>query len=260
MQAEPLKYLETIGVPVTSANDAGIHVSRYMGELTVDDYQNHINQLTDAAKDSEILTTRKHFHIAFAYLCQNMMRQFEKLGAVDPIVCYKLALEKVQHHMKANPFMFLEDDAPSEGSRNVVDGITRPPGWKRAQAIQWLNDNHKSTRAEFVAHCVDNLGMSNAGAQSYYYMAYEAVYGKKPPAQAKGKKPVEGKVSRRDQAIDLMRADPTMTRDQFLDRCVTQLAMTIAGATTYYYIAYEAVHGCKPPKMVRGKGSKIITE
>jgi hypothetical protein len=184
-----------------------------------------------------------------------MVRQNDKLGAVDPIICLGLALDIIKKHEKVNSFMFLEDEAPAEGSRNVVDGITRPQGYKREKAIQYIRDNVGATRDQFIAYCTEELEMSAAGATSYYYMAYEVVFGKKPPAAMRGKKVVEGKVSRRDQAIEVMKADPTISRGDFIKKCVSDLDMTEAGATTYYYAAYEAVHGTKPPKLARGKGA-----
>lgn len=256
MQTEPLKYLESIGVPTTSVNETSIHASRYMSDLNSEEYQTHINILTDNKfVDCPLLTSRKHYHLAFAYLCQTIMKQRDEVGAVDPVLGFTTALDKVLYHARVNGYMFLEDDAPVEGSRNVVDGVTRHQGYKREQAIQFLKDNPKSTRDEFISNAVDKLEMSSVGAASYYYMAYEAVHGKKPPAAQRGKKVVEGKVSRRDQAIELMKADPTISRDAFINGCVEQLEMTTAGATTYYYAAYQAVHGTNPPKLARGKAA-----
>lgn len=252
MQAEPLKYIEKIGVPTTSIDEAGVHVSRYMNEMSADEYLAHIEALTD---QRPMLATRKHYHITFAYLCQNMVKQQVKMGGVDPIICLGLALDIVKKHEQQHSFMFLEDDVPAESSRNMISGITRPQGWKREQAIQFMRDNPKATREQFVSYAVDKLEMTPAGSASYYYMAYEAVHGKKPPKAARGKKPVEGKVSRRDQAIELMKADPTISRSDFIKGCVEQLQMTEAGATTYYYQAYQAVHGTNPPKLPRGKAA-----
>lgn len=255
MQAQPLQYIEQVGIPIGSANETGIHVSRYMGEMSSEEYLVHIHALTDQMPS---LATRKHYHIAFAYLCQNMVRQNDKLGAVDPIICLGLALDTVKKHEKIHSFMFLEDATPAEGSRNVVDGITRPQGWKRQQAIQFMKDNMGCTRQQFIAYCVEQLEMTPAGSQSYFYMAYEEVHGKKPPKGKKGRVKVEGAVSRRDQAIEVLKVDPTMTRQQFIDRCVAELEMSVAGSTTYWYVAYEIVHGGKPPKMARGKSKEVI--
>lgn len=259
MQAQPLQYIEQVGIPIGSANETGIHVSRYMGEMSSEEYLVHIHALTDQMPS---LATRKHYHIAFAYLCQNMVRQNDKLGAVDPIICLGLALDTVKKHEKIHSFMFLEDATPAEGSRNVVDGITRPQGWKRQQAIQFMKDNRDCTRQQFIQHCVDNLEMTQAGSQSYYYMAYEDVHGKKPPKGKKGRVAVEGAVSRKDQAIqlyrDLLVDTPDLTRAQFIHCCVDNLGMTVAGATTYWYVAYEQVNGGKPPKMARGKSKEVI--
>jgi hypothetical protein len=253
---EPLKYLDSIKVPTTSANEAGIHVSRHMADLSIEEYQAHINTLTDDFfKGCPILTTRKHHHIAFAYLCQNMMKQMDKFGAVDAQLAFTTALDKVLYHLKNNSYIFLEDNIPIESQRNVIDGVSRPQGWKREQAIQYIRDNGKECREAFMQYCVNDLEMSTAGANSYYHIAYEVVFGKKPPAGVRGKKKVEGKVSRRDQAIEVMKADPTIAREAFIQKCVDDLGMTVAGATTYYYAAYQEVHGTAPPKLPRGKAS-----
>lgn len=244
MQAEPLKYIEGIGVPIDSANNAGVHVSRYMGEMSSEEYLVHIEALTD---QKPALASRKHYHITFAYICQNMVRQNDELGAVDPIICLGLALDTVKKHEKIHSFIFLEDDAPAEGSRNVVDGVTRPQGWKREQAIQFMRDNNKAMpREQFIAHCVTMLEMSPAGAASYFYSVYEEVYGEKPPKEQRGKKKEEGKLTRVQQVnvvyqTHIVEQNKQFVLKEFAELLKTELGMTQAGATTYAYMIKKQI-------------------
>jgi len=185
MEKSPVQYLAKLGIPVDRATSTGSYVSGEMGDMSTAEYDEMIRALVDQTPDHFPL--RKQHHLTFAYLCQNIIKHVVADGIADVDTCYIEALKSVEYHTQVNPYFVNEyaKEGESAAEPMVVNGVTRERGWKREQAIKFMRDNKFCTRAEFIKHCIDSLGMTNAGATTYYATSFQAVHGCKPPSGKK---------------------------------------------------------------------------
>jgi len=190
---QPIKYIESLGIPVDSFVGAGAYCSDVLKEDSIEYFRNHIKALTGC----DAVGNTKQVHMQFSYLCMNAVKQHIQLGA--PVIegCWAKAQMQVVELEKTHPYFFLGADqvtveriakpAVEKKPIAVINGVERKKGWKSIEAVKIMRGQPTISKEQFIARCKAELEMTDLGALTYWYNAYESVHGVKPPSNKKRK-------------------------------------------------------------------------
>lgn len=134
------------------------------GDLGADEYRTRIAQLTNGT----LSLPDQYARFTYLYLIQNGLKN----GQAD-LSC---AEKDAKKFIDQNPWIFAKSDSNSElrpRSAPKLDASGNPKqrkGAKKDKAIRFYNENKNQswTRKEWIEKLVENIGLTPAGASTYY--------------------------------------------------------------------------------------------
>lgn len=191
---QPIQYIAKLGVPVDSHAGAGAYCSDTLSDLSSERYSELVKEMTG----HDITGTRKQRHMIFSYLVMFAVKQQIQLGAISFENCFPRAVEAASKLQKTHPYFFLGEDDKEPVERiarpervkkaiETINGVERKKGWKSIEALKIMQSNPSMDQRTFMDRCIKELEMTELGARTYWYNAYEQVHGVKPPSQKKKK-------------------------------------------------------------------------
>lgn len=131
---------------------------------------------------------------------------------------------------------------PEVEERVVEKPLVKKPVKKVDAAKQIYNELEDKSKENVIKVLVSKLGVTEAGAQTYYYACGGERLGKKvrksgdvKSAAGIAKAPKVTGPTKREQAQVLFNSATNRTRESIVAQFVSELGLSQAGATTYYY-------------------------
>lgn len=162
---EALNTLSKYGIPVNSYVSAIQSLSDI--ELTEDQYQARMKELTGIDSNVE----NKHIRIHYHYLVQEIVRTSMNTDTLDMINVIGKSTEKAEVYCDTHSWTFVSKDSASQITKVDAEGNVKPKkGEKKrlAKATWEKNKNNTLSRKEWIALLVDEVKLTPAGASTYY--------------------------------------------------------------------------------------------
>lgn len=235
----PIAQIQKLGIPVTSY----IVAAQAAGDLrrTCDaiKYNELIAKITAAPQPTYDLPMAQ---CVFGYLVQEHVRNFIGTNDLKQDEIERLAVTRAQKLVKENHWLWAEASEESETSK-----ITN-----REEAIRIMKALPPGTdRNELVKLIVERLEVTATTAQSYIR---EAVKTDDVVVQVA---PKEAKVNKKAVALEMVKANPTLSKKEMIQKISTDLDTSLAGAQTYYYSAIKVLN-IAPPKATTRVNTKAL--
>lgn len=254
----PLEIIKGFGAPTNSFIAAIHHFKFERNPLSKRDCESSIAQII-GAEQTPSYSNDKEANLYFLYVVQETVREFNKGHIPDMADVWVEAQARARRFIEENPWS-IRDYATEEGSPVDVDGQPKQKkGAKKDQAedlYRKMNDG-KNDRNAIIQALVDEVGMSKAGATTYFHNLKktfgfsgpktERVKREKkvtePKTKAGGTKkakrvgPSKGEIARRIYA-EMVGA----SKDEVVARIIEETGTTPAGANTYYCVARKEIN------------------
>ena len=164
------KVLQTIqdqGVPVDSAVAAASHLGlNGIGQLADSKYINLIKDITDKTiklEDADL------YRFTYAYLCTEAISRSNNTDKLNAEELLTIAKEKAKILKDKNEWMFAKSETPAKLDE---EGNAKPKkGAKKTLAMEVYAEFIKdkvTARKDAIAILVDKVGLTPAGASTYY--------------------------------------------------------------------------------------------
>lgn len=235
----PIAQIQKLGIPVTSY----IVAAQAAGDLrrTCDaiKYNELIAKITAAPQPTYDLPMAQ---CVFGYLVQEHVRNFIGTNDLKQDEIERLAVTRAQKLVKENHWLWAEASEESETSK-----ITN-----REEAIRIMKALPPGTdRNELVKLIVERLEVTATTAQSYIREAVKTddVVVLAPPKDVK--------VNKKAVALEMVRANPSLSKKAMIQKISTDLDTSLAGAQTYYYSAIKVLN-IAPPKVAKKVNTKAL--
>lgn len=248
----PIQIIETYGAPTNSFTAAVHHFKFERAPLSKSECEAGIAQIV-GADQHPTYRNAKEANLYFLYVVQETVRAFN--GGVVPEMAdiWEVAQRRAVNFITDNPWA-IKDYTSDEGD-DVVDGQPKQKkGAKKDQAealYRKMNDG-KNDRNTIIQALVDEVGMSKAGATTYFHNLKKTVgfSGPKTEKVKREKKVVEvkpkgnetGRVkksgpSKGEVAKRIYAEMVGSPKDEIIARIVEETGTTVAGANTYFCMA-----------------------
>ena len=160
-----LDTLQKYGIPIHSYILAVQSLTDI--ELTPDQYRDRIKELSGHDSKAE----DKHIRIHYHYLIQETVRRYMDTGIVDMGSVFISSDRKASEYCGKNPWIFV-DKANNEVTASINSDAPKKQkkGAKKIHAKEvWeKNKDVERTRKEWIALLVGEVGLTPAGASTYY--------------------------------------------------------------------------------------------
>lgn len=209
----------------------------------VDDYRDIVNGLMNrqVENDDDVI------ELLAKYLVQEIVKQNIHEGeGVDPDIAFITAEREatvMYNRIHGGDMRFLlasSDDDVDTGTTVQTKSVQKKGAKKEGAARLYREMKNDHTRNEIVDAFVEKLGMTKAGATTYFHNN-EKKYG---PCKvvAGGSKKKGGGRTKKDDAVDVYKdVYLTMKKDDIIELLAEKLNTTRLGAQTYYYAASAEV-------------------
>lgn len=167
-----IQTLHDAGIP-TGSYIAAVQYLNERGTLTEDEYFDRINELLDGHNlvnlpNDDIAEHRPRY--AYLYFVQELIRASFSSDSFDTLNVWRDALKRAETFIRGNSYIFAkaEDDEPK------LDATGKPKPKKGAKkelakkVYAEKIDGKGLTRKDAIAILADEVGMTPAGASTYY--------------------------------------------------------------------------------------------
>lgn len=236
----PITQIQKLGIPVTSYIVAAQTAGDFRRTCDAIKYNELIAKVTGRLQPSYELPMAQS---VFGYLVQEHVRNFIGTNSLNGEEIERLAISRAEKLVKDNSWLWAEDtDEESESSK-----ITN-----REEAIRIMKALPEGTdRSELVKLIVEKLEVTPATAQSYIR---DAVKTEEVVVTAA---PKEAKINKKAVALEMVRANPTLSKKEIIALISDELDTSPAGAQTYYYSAIKVLN-IAPPAATKKVNTKAL--